>query len=34
MPYLIENKNLLKACNKMWSKITNIMKKGVEIEPV
>ena len=34
MSLLIENKNLLIACNKMLGKRTNIMKKGVEIEPV
>ena len=34
MPLLIENEKLLKACNKVWDKISNIIQKGFDIDQV
>ena len=34
MSFLTEDEKLLKAYNKVWNKISNIMKKGFDSEPV
>ena len=34
MPCFIKKRKLLKAYNKVWDKISNIMQKGFDSEPV
>ena len=34
MSFLVQNEELLEKCNKIWDKVSNIMKKGFGSEPV
>lgn len=34
MPFLIKDGQLLKKCTEIWEKISNIMKIGIDREPV